>query len=114
MEEEQQVEQEQEAEAEKEQSHGEQESWGQESSQETGGEEETPLPPGWEAIWSDEHESYYFWHKASKTPAWDRPTAPITVAAAPPKAKAAGKATGKGKDASKGKDTEGKAGKTKG
>lgn len=88
------MEEEQEAEAEEEeQAYGEEESWGQEATQENGEEEEedddAPLPPGWEAIWSDEHECYYYWHKASKTPAWDRPKAPIKPTPAPPKAKAA-------------------------
>jgi hypothetical protein len=113
---------EQEAEAEEEQAYAEEESWGQDAAQETGGsvpvlrgEEEAPLPPGWDAIWSDEHESYYYWHKASKTPAWERPTAPIAVAPTPPKGapanpKAGGKAGAKGKDKDAGK---GKVGKTK-
>jgi len=101
MEEEQQEEEQQEgayekeAEAEEEQAYAEEESWeAPQASQETSGEEEAPLPPGWEAIWSNEHECFYFWHKVSKTPAWERPTAPIAVSPTPPKA--AGKAGAKG------------------
>merc|ERR1712129_57322 len=36
-------------------------------------EDESPLPPGWEKIWSEEHENYYHWHKATKTASWERP-----------------------------------------
>merc|ERR1712129_645663 len=36
-------------------------------------EDESPLPPGWEKIWSDEHENYYYWHKATKTASWEHP-----------------------------------------
>merc|ERR1711964_167817 len=28
-------------------------------------------------IWSEEHESFYYWHKATKKPSWERPAAPV-------------------------------------
>jgi len=31
------------------------------------------LPGGWEAVWSDEHEAYYFWHMPTDTVQWDPP-----------------------------------------
>jgi len=31
------------------------------------------LPPGWEAVWSDEHEAYYFWHLPTNAVQWDCP-----------------------------------------
>jgi hypothetical protein len=36
-----------------------------------------PLMPGWDQHWSDEHECYYYWHKATKVAAWERPTMPV-------------------------------------
>lgn len=36
--------------------------------------EEAPLPPGWTQHWNDEHQMYYYWHKATKSASWDRPT----------------------------------------
>jgi hypothetical protein len=39
--------------------------------------EEGPLMPGWDQHWSDEHECYYYWHKATKIASWERPTMPV-------------------------------------
>merc|ERR1712217_572553 len=36
-----------------------------------------PLMPGWEQHWSDENECYYYWHKATKIAAWERPAMPV-------------------------------------
>jgi len=36
-----------------------------------------PLMPGWDQHWNDEHECYYYWHKATKVAAWERPTMPV-------------------------------------
>lgn len=35
-----------------------------------------PLMPGWEQHWSEEHNCYYYWHKATKQSAWERPSMP--------------------------------------
>lgn len=35
--------------------------------------EEAPLPQGWEQLWSEEHESHYYWHKPTKEASWERP-----------------------------------------
>lgn len=33
-----------------------------------------PVPPeGWEALWSDEHEGWYFWHSETEQTFWERP-----------------------------------------
>lgn len=37
---------------------------------------EGPLLPGWEEQWSEEHSCPYYWHRASKTAAWERPCVP--------------------------------------
>lgn len=34
------------------------------------------LPPGWEAVWSEEHEAHYFWHEPTDTVQWDPPDIP--------------------------------------
>jgi len=39
-------------------------------------ENEGPLLPGWEQVWSDEHQRHYYWHKAAKIAAWERPSLP--------------------------------------
>jgi len=36
-----------------------------------------PLMPGWEQHWSEEHNCYYYWHKATNQSAWDRPSMPL-------------------------------------
>mmetsp|Transcript_62411 Transcript_62411/g.203700 ORF Transcript_62411/g.203700 Transcript_62411/m.203700 type:complete len:586 (+) Transcript_62411:63-1820(+) len=36
-----------------------------------------PLLPGWEELWSEEHSCYYYWHKATKQAAWERPAMPL-------------------------------------
>mmetsp|Transcript_14202 Transcript_14202/g.25085 ORF Transcript_14202/g.25085 Transcript_14202/m.25085 type:complete len:478 (-) Transcript_14202:84-1517(-) len=38
---------------------------------------EGPLLPGWEQYWSDEHNCFYYWHKATKQSAWERPCIPV-------------------------------------
>merc|ERR1719331_3085420 len=40
-------------------------------------ENEGPLLPGWEQMWSDEHEAHYYWHKATKVSSWERPAMPV-------------------------------------
>ncbi|CAJ1444752.1 unnamed protein product [Effrenium voratum] len=35
---------------------------------------EAPLPPGWEQHWSEEHGSFYYWHRPTKQSSWERPT----------------------------------------
>lgn len=40
-------------------------------------ENEGPLLPGWEQMWSDEHETHYYWHKATKVSSWERPSLPV-------------------------------------
>jgi len=37
-----------------------------------------PLLPGWEQMWSDEHDRNYYWHKATKVAAWERPSLPAS------------------------------------
>lgn len=32
-----------------------------------------PLPPAWQAIWSEEQGAYYFWHLSTNTTSWDVP-----------------------------------------
>ncbi|CAJ1427420.1 unnamed protein product, partial [Effrenium voratum] len=34
------------------------------------------LPPGWEAVWSNDHEAYYFWHEPTDTVQWEPPDSP--------------------------------------
>merc|ERR1712085_239177 len=41
-------------------------------------ENEGPLLPGWEQMWSDEHGRNYYWHKATKVAAWERPSLPAS------------------------------------
>jgi len=33
-----------------------------------------PLPAGWAKHWSEEHEEYYYWHKATKASSWTHPS----------------------------------------
>jgi hypothetical protein len=40
-------------------------------------ENEGPLLPGWEQMWSDEHDCHYYWHKLTKTATWERPSLPL-------------------------------------
>jgi len=32
------------------------------------------LLPGWEQIWSDDNKCFYYWHTATGTASWERPT----------------------------------------
>jgi len=38
---------------------------------------ESPLLPGWEQHWSDEHSCHYYWHVSAKMASWDRPCVPV-------------------------------------
>jgi len=39
--------------------------------------EDAPLLPGWEQVWSEEHACFYYWHKTAKQASWDRPCMPV-------------------------------------
>jgi len=34
---------------------------------------EAPLLPGWEQVWDQENQAFYFWHAASRQSSWERP-----------------------------------------
>jgi len=34
---------------------------------------EAPLLPGWEKVWDQENQAFYFWHKDSRQSSWERP-----------------------------------------
>jgi len=41
------------------------------------------MPPNWQALWSDQHQSYYFWHVPTNKTVWEVPS---LDAASPPQA----------------------------
>jgi len=42
--------------------------------------DDAPLLPGWEQVWSEEHASFYYWHKTAKQACWERPCVPVSSA----------------------------------
>merc|ERR1740129_2102870 len=40
---------------------------------------EGPLLPGWEQVWCDVNQCYYYWHANTKQSCWERPAVPVAA-----------------------------------